>query len=100
MVNYNKGKDYTSYENDKMFHVIYEMVKDNEALREKCRTGYVNKHNIHIINELKNYIHGRSDTALAIQVSLVVCGIWYPERKWGQHSRALMFNEMYENLKK
>ena len=100
MVNYNKGKDYTSYENDKMFHVIYNLVKDNKALREKCRTGYVNKHNEHIINELKNYIHGRSDTALAIQISLVVCGIWHPEVPWGQHSRALMFNEMYENLKK
>ena len=100
MVNYNKGKDYTSYENNKMFYVIYEAVKNDEKLREKCKAGYVNQYNIHIINELKNYIHGRSDTALAIQVSLVVCGIWYPERKWGQHSRALMFNEMYENLKK
>ena len=100
MVNYNKGKDYTSYENDKMFHVIYNLVKDNKALREKCRAGYVNKHNEHIISELKNYIHGRSDTALAIQISLVVCGIWHPEVPWGQHSRALMFNEMYENLKK
>ena len=89
-------KRYTQVENETMFNVVYNMVKDNKALQEACKGAVLNEYNKPILNELKKYIKNRSDEALLIQISLVTCACFFPDRLWANHSRAVKYRQMYE----
>ena len=91
-------KRYTSYENEKMFNVVYSMIKNSKATHEGCRGAVLNKHTAPILNELKKYIKDRSDDALLIQISLVTCACFFPDRLWSNHSRAVKYRQMFEAL--
>ena len=89
-------KRYTQVENETMFNVVYNMVKDDKGLQEVCRKGYLNATSEPVINELRKHIKNRSDEALAIQMSLVTCACFFPDRLWSNHSRAVKYRQMYE----
>ena len=91
-------KRYTQVENETMFNVVYNMVKDSETLQEACRKGHLTATTEPVINELKKHIKNRSDEALAIQMSLVTCACFFPDRLWSNHSRAVKYRQMFEAL--
>ena len=91
-------KRYTSTENEMIFNVVYGMIKDSEYLQEACRKGNLNNTTEPVINELRKHIKNRSDEALAIQMSLVACAVFFPDRIWANHSRGVKYRQMFENL--
>lgn len=89
-------KRYTKDENEFIFNTVLSMTLKDENLRNHLARGYINATTLPVIKALKRKITDRTEDALLVQAGMVVCGIWHPERRWGQQPKAQTFRKMYE----
>jgi hypothetical protein len=89
-------KRYTREENEFIFNTVYSMAKDNKLLQDYLARGYINATTTPVVKALNRKITDRTADALLVQASMVVCGIWHPDRRWGKQPKAKTFRSMYE----
>lgn len=102
------AKRFSCEENYAIFNtVVYEGLEKHDwrKLYKDCRGASLNKKKINTLNELvekcREYecLNERTDSSIAIQISLCVCLVVAPDIPWiANHSRKPIYEKLYKEI--